>query len=74
MSGKIMPALFARVLRGDEELAETEVTRVQRQQQEAKEVFEGEMCGISLRSTGKLLLEEGDRVEVFQRELRKRTL
>lgn len=73
-SGKIMPGVLARVKRGDEQLAEVEVTTVQRQQQEAKEVFEGEMCGMSLKTNKKLLVEEGDRVELFTRELVKRTL
>ena len=41
-SGKIAPGLLVRVKRGDEQIAEVEVTSVQRQQQEAKEVFEGE--------------------------------
>jgi translation initiation factor IF-2 len=73
-SGKAIPNVLARVKRGDEQLAEVEVTSVQRQQQEAKEVFEGEMCGLSLKTTKKLLLEEGDRLEFFTRELVKRTL
>ena len=73
-SGKIVPNVLARVKRGDEVLGEVEVTKVQRQQQEAKEVFEGEMCGISLKTTKKLLLEEGDKLELFTRELVKRTL
>lgn len=73
-SGKIMPGLLARVKRGDEALAEVEVTKVQRQQQEAKEVFEGDMCGLSLKTSHKLQLEEGDKLEFFTRELVKRTL
>jgi len=77
-SGKIATGLLARVIRstseGDENLAEVEVTKVQRQQQEAKEVFEGEMCGLSLKTRKKLLLEEGDKLEFFTRELVKRTL
>lgn len=73
-SGKVTPNVLARVKRGDEQLAELDVTKVQRQQQEAKEVFEGEMCGLSLRTNKKLLLEEGDRLEFFTRELVKRTL
>lgn len=73
-SGKISANLLARVKRGDEQLAEVEVTSVQRQQQEAKEVFEGEMCGLSLKTTKKLLIEEGDKLEFFTRELVKRTL
>lgn len=73
-SGKIMPNVLARVKHGDEQIAEVEVTSVQRQQQEAKEVFEGEMCGLSLKTTKKILLEEGDTLELFTRELVKRTL
>lgn len=73
-SGKIMPNVLARIKRGDEQLAEAEVMNVQRQKQEAKEVFEGEMCGLSLKTSKKLLLEEGDKLEFFTRELVKRTL
>ena len=72
--GKVIPNVLARVKRGDEQIAEVEVTSVQRQQQEAKEVFEGEMCGLSLKTTKKLQLEEGDKLEFFTRELVKRTL
>ena len=74
LSGKVAPNLLVRVKRGDEQLAEVEVTKVQRQQQEAKEVFEGEMCGLSLKTNKKLLIEEGDKLEFFTRELVKRTL
>jgi translation initiation factor IF-2 len=72
--GKLMKGLLARVKRGDEQIAEVEVTSVQRQQIEAKEVFEGDMCGLSLKTDRKLLLEEGDTLEFFTRELVKRTL
>jgi len=73
-SGKIMPGLLGRAKRGDEVMAEVEVTKVQRQQQEAKDVIEGEMCGLSLKIHKKLILEEGDKLEFFTRELVKRTL
>lgn len=72
--GKVTTGLLARVKRGDEQLTEAEVVKVQRQQQEAKEVFEGEMCGLSLKTHKKLLIEEGDKLEFFTRELVKRTL
>jgi translation initiation factor IF-2 len=72
--GKAVPNVLARVKRGDETLAEVEIVKVQRQQQEAKEVFEGEMCGLSIKTAKKLLLEEGDKLEFFTRELVKRTL
>lgn len=73
-SGKAVPSVLARVLRDGEQIAEVQLEKVQRQQQEAKEVFEGEMCGLSLKTTKKLLLEEGDKLEFFTRELMKRTL
>jgi translation initiation factor IF-2 len=73
-SGKAVAGVLARVIRGDEKLMEVEVEKVQRQQQEAKEVFEGEMCGISLKTPKKLLIEEGDKLELFTRELVKRVL
>lgn len=73
-TGKVTANVLARVLRDSDQIAEVEVTHVQRQQQEAKEVFEGEMCGLSLKTTKKLLIEEGDKLELFTRELVKRTL
>lgn len=72
--GKAAPGVLARVLRGDEQLAEVEVIKVQRQQVEAKEVFEGEMCGLELKTSKKLQLEEGDKLEFFTRELVQRSL
>ena len=74
ISGKVAPNLLVRVKRGGEQLAEVEVANVQRQQQEAKEVFEGEMCGLSLRTQKKLQLAIGDTLEFFTRELVRRTL
>jgi translation initiation factor IF-2 len=72
--GKVQAGLLARATRGNEVLGEIEVKTVQREKQEAKEVFEGEMCGLQLRTKGKLLLEEGDKLDFFTRELRKRSL
>jgi translation initiation factor IF-2 len=72
--GKVQPGVLARVWRGKTKLAEVEVTSVQRQRQEVKEIFEGEMCGLQLKTQGKLVVEEGDRLEFFKRELVKRTL
>ena len=72
--GKVVAHTLARVRRGSEQIAEVEVMSVQRQQQEAKEVFEGEMCGLSIRTHKKLQLEIGDTLELFTRELVKRTL
>jgi len=72
--GKMMPGLLARIMRKNEQIAEVEITHVQRQQQEVKEVFEGDMCGLQIKTKGKLLLQEEDKVELFTRELVKRSL
>lgn len=74
LRGKVVPGTLARLIRDKEQVAEVEVRKVQRQQQEAKEVFEGEQCGLELKTAGKLVVEEGDRLQFFTRELKKRTL
>ncbi len=72
--GKAIAHVLARVIRKGESIAEVEVVSVQRQQQEAKEVFEGELCGLNLKTPKKLVLEVGDELQFFTRELVKRTL
>jgi len=74
LKGKVVPGSLARVVRDKEPIAEVEVMHVQRQQQEAKEVFEGEQCGLELKLQSKLVIEENDRLQFFTRELKKRTL
>jgi translation initiation factor IF-2 len=68
MSGKLEVPATAIVWRGDEKLAEVEVTNLKRGPQDTKEVFEGEMCGLSLQTASKLDLQEGDRVTFIRRE------
>jgi len=72
--GKLVSPALASVFRGDEKLMDVEVTGLKRGPSEAKEVFEGEMCGISLTTPGRLDLQEGDRVELFTRQAIKRSL
>lgn len=72
--GKVEPGVLIRVKRGDDQIAEAEVTGVQREKSEVKEAFEGDMCGLRVKTKGKLQLEEGDRLEFFRRELVKRKL
>lgn len=72
--GKLrMPAL-ARVVRNKEQLAEVELTNLKRGPVDAKEILEGEMCGLSFATKSRVELAEGDRIEVFTRELKQRTL
>lgn len=72
--GKLTVPALAKVYRDKELLAEVEVTNLKRGPQDAKEVFEGDMCGLSLQTTSRLNLEEGDRIELFTREAIARTL
>ncbi len=72
--GKMMMPSLARVLRNGEQIGEAEVVGIKRGPQDAKEVFEGEMCGLSLRTTARLDLQEGDHIELFSREMVSRSL
>jgi translation initiation factor IF-2 len=72
--GKLSLPALARVVRGNETLAEVEVTNLKRGPQDAKEILEGEMCGMSFKSTSKVTVQEGDHIEFFTRETRARTL
>lgn len=72
--GKLTAPTLARVFRNEEQLAEAEVTGLKRGPNDAKEILEGEMCGMSLATTKKLELQEGDRLEVFTREAIQRQL
>ncbi|MDO4872316.1 MAG: translation initiation factor IF-2 [bacterium] len=73
-SGRVYAGLLARVKRGSEQIAEVEISSVQRQQQEAKDVLEGEMCGLSIKTQKKIQLEIGDQLEFFTREVVARKL
>jgi translation initiation factor IF-2 len=72
--GKLVAPALARITRDDEELGEGEVTGLKRGPADAKEVVEGEMCGIALKTDKKILLQENDRIEVFTRETVERKL
>jgi translation initiation factor IF-2 len=72
--GKLTAPALARVTRNKELIMEVEVTGLKRGPAETKEVFEGEMCGISLATPGRLDLQEGDHIELFTREAIQRSL
>lgn len=77
--GKLLPHSRARIVRGKGKKAQTigevELTNLRREKNDASDILEGEMCGIELDLEGqKVTLEVGDHLEVFKRELKKRTL
>jgi translation initiation factor IF-2 len=77
-SGKVVPNVLVRMSRGKGEaqeiLGEAEITNLQREKIESKEVFEGDMCGLSLKTRKKVMLEVGDKLEFFTREVVERHL
>lgn len=77
-NGKVAPKLLVRIIKNIDKkwdkVGEAEVVSVQRQKQEAKEVFEGEICGLKLKMSGKVDISEGDKLEFFERKLIKRKL
>lgn len=72
--GKLQSPALARITRGDESLGEVEVTNLKRGPQDAKEVFEGEMCGINIKTASRIELQEGDHIDLFTRETVARSL
>lgn len=72
--GKLKIPSLARVIKDKHQIAEVQVTNLKRGPQDAKEILEGEMCGLSFTSTSRVDIAEGDRLEFFTRELKERTL
>jgi translation initiation factor IF-2 len=70
----IVPAL-AKIYRGKDLVAEDlEVTNLKRGPQDVKEVLEGEMCGLSFSSEKRVEVQENDRIELYTRETKSRSL
>ena len=72
--GKLTAPSLARVSRDKEVLGEVEVTGLKRGPAETKEVFEGEMCGLSFKTPKRIDLIEGDKIEFFTRTSVSRSL
>lgn len=73
--GKLAIPALARVFREKELIVDNlEVTNLKSGPTDVTEVKEGQMCGISLKTESKLNLAEGDRIELFTRQTKTRTL
>lgn len=73
--GKLVVPSMARVIRGKEVIApEVTIVALKQGPQEAKEIQEGEMCGLSFKSETRVEVQEGDRIELFTREVKQRSL
>lgn len=72
--GKLTAPASAYVMHDNDRVAEVEVTNLKRGPQDAKEVVEGEMCGVNLKPSPKLALQENDILQFFTRETVERSL
>jgi translation initiation factor IF-2 len=72
--GKLSVPSLARITRGDEILGDVEITNLKRGPAETKEVFEGEMCGLSFNTTKRIDLKDGDHIDLFTRSSVERSL
>ena len=74
LKGDAKPGYLARVVRDKKYLGEAEVTSVQKEKIDVKELVAGETGGLALKTTQKIDLTIGDRLKFFTRETKKRTL
>lgn len=74
LEGDVKLGYLARVVRDKKYLGEAEVTSVQKEKIDVKELVAGETGGLALKTTQKIDLQIGDRLKFFTRETKKRTL
>jgi len=74
IEGKVVPGALVRIVHGKEVIAEAEVSSVQREKVEAKELIAGEVGGLALKTEKKITLGIGDRLEFFERKEVKKKL
>lgn len=73
VSGKLTLPAIARI-KHDQEEVECEVTNLKKGPENVREVHEGELCGINLKTIKKLNIVEGDKIELLTRHTVQRTL
>ena len=74
LKGDVKPGYLARIVRDKKYLGEAEVTSVQKEKMDVKELISGETGGLALKTERKADLQVGDRLKFFTRETKKRTL
>ena len=74
VSGRVSPGQKGRVYRKKEMLGEVDVVNVQAGKVDVSGLMEGETGGLSLKTKKKILLQVGDKLEFFTREVKKKTL
>ena len=74
LNGDVRSGFLARIIRDKKYLGEAEVTSVQKEKMDVKELIAGETGGLALKTEHKIDLQIGDRLKFFTREAKKRTL
>ncbi|MDO4747047.1 MAG: translation initiation factor IF-2 [Candidatus Saccharibacteria bacterium] len=74
LKGDVKQGYLARIVRDKKYLGEAEVTSVQKEKMDVKELISGETGGLALKTERKIDLQVGDRLKFFTRETKKRTL
>lgn len=74
-SGTLKIPALARLYRTKKLLTEDlEITKLQRGPTEVSEVPEGEMCGLSFRTDKRVEVQEGDKIQLYTRQTKSRSL
>lgn len=74
LTGVVKPGMLARVVRNKTYIGEVEVTSVQKEKMDVKELAAGETGGLALKTEHKITVELDDRLKFFTRELKRKTL
>ena len=74
LKGVVRPGMKVRIVRGKSYLGEAEVESVRKEKTDVKELMEGEIGGLALKTEHKIQLELDDRLKFFTREKRKKKL
>ena len=74
LTGVVRPGMLARVIRDKTYIGEVEVSSVQKEKMDVKELAAGETGGLALKIEHKIAIELNDRLKFFTREKRRKTL
>ncbi len=74
LTGVVRPGMLARVIRDKQYIGEVEVSSVQKEKMDVKELAAGETGGLALKTEHKITIELDDRLKFFTRETRRKTL
>lgn len=72
--GRLSRPASVRIVRAEQTLGEAELVSLKRGQLEAKDIIEGEMCGLALETKAKFDLQIGDKLEFYSQQLVERQL